>query len=44
MTLGSDSDTASAPTDPLFSWPSETEAQVAPVSVVFQMPPPVAPK
>src|SRR6266550_3785662 len=42
--LGSDSATATAPTDALLTWPSVTGTQVSPPSVVFQRPPPVAPK
>ncbi len=38
------SETATAPTDALWIWPSVTGAQVVPPSVVFQRPPPVAPK
>src|SRR5579864_8822392 len=38
------SDTATAPTEELLSCPSVTTAQVIPPSVVFQRPPPVAPK
>src|SRR5438128_1247515 len=41
---GFDADTASAPTDELAIWPSVTGAQVSPPSVVFQRPPPTAPK
>src|SRR5437899_3200412 len=41
---GFDSDTATAPTDELVSWPSVTGAHFAPPSVVFQSPPPTAPK
>src|SRR5712675_1389911 len=41
---GFDSDTATAPTDELVIWPSVTGAHFAPPSVVFQRPPPVAPK
>ena len=43
-TLGSDSATATAPTEPVPSWPSETLSQRMPPSVVFQTPPPVPPK
>ena len=43
-TFASDSATATAPTEPVPSWPSETLAQRMPPSVVFQMPPPVPPK
>src|ERR1043165_9481078 len=42
--LGSDSATATAPTEALLICPSVTEAHVSPPSVVFQRPPPVAPK
>src|SRR5262245_60353907 len=38
------SDTATAPTEELVICPSVTGAQVSPPSVVFQRPPPVAPK
>src|SRR3954453_4481054 len=41
---GFDSETATAPTEALVSWPSVTGAQVVPLSVVFQRPPPTAPK
>src|SRR3954470_21033046 len=41
---GFDSDTATAPTDELLSCPSVTGVQVNPLSVVFQSPPPTAPK
>src|SRR3954468_22254267 len=41
---GFDSDTASAPTDELWIWPSVTGVHVAPPSTVFHKPPPVAPK
>src|SRR3954468_18404629 len=41
---GFDSDTATAPTEALVNWPSVTGAQVVPLSVVFQRPPPTAPK
>src|SRR3954452_3665623 len=44
MMFGSDSDTATAPTDALVIWPSVIGAQVSPPSVVFHRPPPVAPK
>jgi hypothetical protein len=44
MTLGSESATASAPTDPVLNWPSETGIQVNPLSVVLNTPPPTAPK
>src|SRR5262245_25707487 len=43
-TSGFDSDTATAPTDALVICPSVTGAQDSPPSVVFQRPPPVAPK
>ena len=43
-TLGSDSDTAIAPTDPVLKNPSDTLRHVVPASVVFQTPPPVPPK
>ncbi len=43
-TFASDSATATAPTEPVPSWPSETLVQRMPPSVVFQMPPPVPPK
>src|ERR1017187_3912994 len=36
--------TATAPTDELWIWPSVTGTQCSPPSVVFQSPPPVAPK
>src|SRR5262249_30028736 len=41
---GFDSETATAPTDALVSWPSVTGAHVAPAFVVFHNPPPTAPK
>ena len=41
---GLDSETATAPTDELVIRPSVTGAHYAPPSVVFQSPPPVAPK
>ena len=41
---GFESDTATAPTDELVIWPSVTGAQLLPASVVFQSPPPTAPK
>src|SRR5262245_31822415 len=41
---GLDSATATAPTEELFSCPSVTAAHVTPLSVVFQRPPPTAPK
>src|ERR1700704_3861918 len=44
MVSGFDSDTATAPTDELLIWPSVTGAHFAPPSVVFQRPPPTAPK
>jgi hypothetical protein len=43
-TSGLDSETATAPTDELVICPSVTGAQVSPASMVFQSPPPVAPK
>ena len=43
-TLGSDSATASAPTEPVPSWPSVTGFQSAPPFVVLKTPPPVPPK
>src|SRR6185436_20878009 len=43
-TLGFASDTATAPTEELVIWPSVTGAQLLPASVVFQSPPPTAPK
>ncbi len=43
-TSGSDSETATAPTDALDTWPSVTGTQLLPASVVFQSPPPTAPK
>src|SRR3954471_19258569 len=43
-TSGFDSETATAPTDALCTCPSVTGVHVAPPSVVFQSPPPVAPK
>ena len=43
-TFGSDSATATAPTDPVAKWPSLTLSHVMPASVVFHTPPPVAPK
>ena len=43
-TFGSESATASAPTEPVLKSLSETAAQVAPASVDFQTPPPVPPK
>src|SRR4051812_2637743 len=43
-TSGFDSDTATAPTDELFSCPSVTGAHRMPPSVVFHKPPPTAPK
>ena len=36
--------TATAPTDALLIWPSVTGAHVSPPSIVFQRPPPTAPK
>src|SRR5258708_13454251 len=41
---GFDSETATAPTEELVSCPSVTGAHFAPPSVVFQSPPPTAPK
>src|SRR5688572_5396457 len=41
---GLDSHTATAPTDELVILPSVTGSHVVPPSVVFQSPPPVAPK
>src|SRR5471032_497943 len=41
---GLDSETATAPTDELVICPSVTGAHFAPPSVVFQRPPPTAPK
>ena len=41
---GFDSDTATAPTEELLICPSVTGAQLLPASVVFQRPPPTAPK
>src|SRR5918993_4277163 len=43
-TSGFDSDTATAPTEALLIWPSVTGSQFSPASVVFQSPPPTAPK
>jgi hypothetical protein len=40
---GFDGATATAPTEELWIWPSVTGVQVAPPSVVFHKPPPVAP-
>src|ERR1041384_367064 len=42
--FGSDSATATAPTEALLICPSVTDVHVSPPSVVFQRPPPVAPK
>jgi hypothetical protein len=42
--LGFDSETASAPTEPVWIWPSVTGFQVSPPSVVLKTPPPVPPK
>ncbi len=42
-TFGSDGATASAPTEPVFTWPSVSADQLVPPFVVFQTPPPVAP-
>jgi hypothetical protein len=44
MMSGFDSETATAPTDALVICPSVIGAHVVPPSVVFQSPPPVAPK
>src|ERR1035437_7855808 len=44
MTLGSESATASAPTEQVLNWPSETGNQLSPLSVVLNTPPPIAPK
>src|SRR5882724_11910497 len=41
---GRDSATATAPTDELLIWPSVTGAHFMPPSIVFQSPPPTAPK
>jgi hypothetical protein len=41
---GFDSDTATAPTDALCTWPSVMAFHVMPPSAVFQSPPPTAPK
>ena len=41
---GFDSLTATAPTEADFTWPSVTGNQVEPPSIVFQSPPPTAPK
>src|SRR6266704_3307109 len=43
-TLGSASATATAPIEPALSWPSPRGRHDRPPSVVFQTPPPVAPK
>ena len=43
-TSGFDSDTSTAPTDELVSWPSVTGVQLLPASLVFHSPPPTAPK
>ena len=43
-TLGSDSETAIAPTDPVLKSLSETGSHVTPASVVLKTPPPVPPK
>src|SRR5688572_4393396 len=43
-TSGFDSDTATAPTEELVICPSVTGIQFSPPSVVFQRPPPTAPK
>ncbi|OYV67161.1 MAG: hypothetical protein B7Z72_10095 [Gemmatimonadetes bacterium 21-71-4] len=42
--LGSVSETPTAPTEALVIWPSVTGAHSSPPSVDFQRPPPVAPK
>jgi hypothetical protein len=42
--LGSDSDTAIEPTDPVLKSLSEIGSQFEPPSTVFQIPPPVPPK
>jgi hypothetical protein len=44
MTLGSEAETSMEPTVPVFRAPSATGLQFSPPSVVFQTPPPVAPK
>ena len=44
MDTVTESATAIAPTDPVLKKPSETARQARPASVVFQTPPPVAPK
>ena len=44
ITLGSESDTASAPTDEVAKYPSLTFDQVTPASSVFHTPPATAPK
>src|SRR5262249_37114559 len=44
MVSGLDSETATAPTDELLICPSVTGVQLAPLSIVFQRPPPTAPK
>ena len=43
-TLGSHSETATAPTEPVLKNPSDTLNQFMPPSSDFQTPPPVAPK
>ena len=43
-TSGLESETATAPTDELWTWPSVTGSQVAPPSTVFHSPPPVWPE
>ncbi len=42
-TSGLLSETATAPTDELWTWPSVTGTQCSPPSTVFQRPPPVWP-
>src|SRR5689334_4592220 len=43
MVSGLDSETATAPTELLWIWPSVTGVHVSPPSTVFQSPPPVCP-
>src|SRR2546428_5303350 len=43
-TFGSDSEIPMAPTDPVLKYSSEIGSQLMPPSLVFQTPPPVAPK
>src|SRR4051794_10933307 len=43
-TSGLDSETATAPTDELVSWPSVIGVHFEPPSIVFHRPPPTAPK